>query len=103
MVVISQPISRGAAKDSAAAPRLMRVQNSSTAFSRGYVLPPLRGWNRIIQNSMTSGSLKFLLGAIAIRIVGKDDRGSVNPGVLRLYLSAFEPSARALAPNEFQL
>ena len=48
---------RGAAKDSAAAPRLMPVQNSSTAFSRGYILPPLRGWNRIIQNSMTSGDL----------------------------------------------
>ena len=50
VVAISQPISRGAAKDSAAAPRLMRVQNGSTAFSRGYILTPLRGRNRIIQN-----------------------------------------------------
>jgi len=37
-------MSRGAAEDSAAAPRLAELHNSTTAFSRGYVLTPLRGW-----------------------------------------------------------
>ena len=36
--------SRGAAEESVAAPRLAELHNSTTAFSRGYVLTPLRGW-----------------------------------------------------------
>ena len=31
----------------------------TTAFSRGYILSPLRGWNRIIQNSTRSGGLNI--------------------------------------------
>src|SRR5436309_15568676 len=38
--------SRGAAEDSVAAARLAELHNSTTAFSRGYVLTPLRGWSR---------------------------------------------------------
>ncbi|PYS48027.1 MAG: hypothetical protein DMG13_26440 [Acidobacteria bacterium] len=38
--------SRGAAEDSVAAARLAGLHNSTTAFSRGYVLTPLRGWIR---------------------------------------------------------
>jgi len=38
--------SRGAAEDSVAAARLAELHNSTTAFSRGYVLTPLRGWIR---------------------------------------------------------
>jgi hypothetical protein len=37
--------SRGAAKDSFAAPRLIELGLNSTACSRGYILSPLRGWN----------------------------------------------------------
>src|SRR5437773_2349544 len=48
-------MSRGAAAESFAAPRLTGREMTTTAFSRGYILTPLRGWNRIIQNSLTSG------------------------------------------------
>src|SRR5439155_22379364 len=40
-------MSRGAAKESFAAPRLMRFSKLvTTAFSRGYILSPLRGFRR---------------------------------------------------------
>ena len=39
-------MSRGAAADSFAAPRLIMFPTNTTAFSRGYTLTPLRGWIR---------------------------------------------------------
>jgi len=39
-------MSRGAAADSFAAPRLIMFATNTTAFSRGYTLTPLRGWIR---------------------------------------------------------
>src|SRR5262245_34306764 len=44
-------MSRGAAKESSAAPRLIGREFQSTAFSRGYILAPLRGWTAS-RNSM---------------------------------------------------
>ena len=78
---VSQQMSRGAAKESASAPRLVQLRIQSTASSRGYNLMPLRGWELLYlhnghdhQSVATNFPIRSNAASILAREFAKESR-----------------------------